>query len=96
MKIDQKAIEQYQELCHVSAMKCESLFDIEYKIKRAIALGQLIEMTPETLMYRYYNLNFVVKNDKVVRIFRVRSIPEVFINEKVKYQYDKIHRKILV
>ncbi|GAV11442.1 hypothetical protein [Paenibacillus sp. NAIST15-1] len=96
MKIDQKAIEQYQELCHLSAMKCETLFDIEYKIERAIALGQLIEMTSETKMYRYYNLNFVVKNNKVVRIYRSRSIPEVFINEKIKFQYDRIHRKILV
>lgn len=98
MKITNDVIEKYTKLCRTSTAKCESFFDIEYKIHRHIALGKAIEMKDkgDTIIVRYYDLDFTITKNKVVNMERDRNKELVWIKEENKNQYDIIHSKLVV
>jgi hypothetical protein len=98
MKISKEVIEKYQELCPLSSMKCESRFDIEYKIMRAIHLGKQTEILDhgDTLVIRYHFNNFYIHKNKVVDMKKDFSKNEFFVSRTEKDKYDKIHSMLVV
>ncbi|GFN32454.1 hypothetical protein [Paenibacillus xylaniclasticus] len=98
MKVTNRVLEQYTQLCGFSSRKCESYHDIEYKIRRHIELGKIIELKDggDTVIVRYFDLNFTITKNKVVDAQRDKNKPMVWVSEKAKYQYDIIHSKMVV
>lgn len=98
MKISNEVIYKYTQLCKTSTAKCESFFDIEYKIYRHINLGKLIEIKDkgDTIIVRYYDLDFTITKNKVVNLERDRNKELVWIKEENKIKYDRIHMKLVV
>ena len=97
MKILSNVIQMYQILCPVSTNKCESYSEIEYKIVRAVNLGTVIQLNPDgSVVYGYYNLQFTVKNNKVIDMNKNKINIYIKINEYVKFQYDVIHNKMVI
>jgi hypothetical protein len=66
LRIKQNVIDTYMQLCPVSTYKCESYSEVEYKVLRAISLGQMIEIREKEHVIGYYHLRFVIKNNQVV------------------------------
>ncbi|KZE68554.1 hypothetical protein AV545_02050 [Paenibacillus jamilae] len=96
MKVSNKVIHKYEELCPYSYFKCDSITDVEFKIKRAIVLGCPIkqEDNGEKLIQYYYNC-FVVKDNVVVDMFKNMN-EYIEVREKVKNAYNKLEGKLLV
>lgn len=97
MKVVKKVIEQYTGLCRHSAAKCNNEAEIEYKIHRAVTLGQVTEIRDggNTLVVRYHDLDFTIKNNKIVNMWRNRKVNEIEIDENVKNQYDATVQKYI-
>jgi hypothetical protein len=63
---------------------------VNYKIERAVKLGQIAHVYPTgEYIVRYYNLNIMVNGDDILTIWRDRSRPMVNVLEKSKKMYDK-------
>lgn len=95
MKVKSKVIEQYKELCPFSYAKCESLTDVEYKIKRAVQLGTHIATFEGDKYIQYYYNCFVVKGNKVIHMFKNMD-KYIDVRESVKTAYDRLEGKVLV
>lgn len=91
MKIKPCVVEQYKKHCPVSITKCNNDQEVEFKIHRAVTLGQVtdIQNGGDTLVVRYYDFDFTVHKNKIVnmRIFREKKTVE--IDELVKEKYNK-------
>jgi len=96
MKITKKAREKYMELCKISTYKCDALTEIDYKIERCVSLGKMVLLDGEGVgYYIYYNMMFLVKNDKVVDI-KKDAFYFNYISEKKKRVYDKVKQNMVV
>ncbi|MGG1671463.1 hypothetical protein ACIFOE_12580 [Paenibacillus sp. NRS-1783] len=95
MKVSNKAIEKYKELCPISYQKCDSLTDIEYKIKRAVALGTKLAEHEDTIFKQYHHLQFTVQNGKVIDLTKDYD-KYIEIRESVKSAYNRLEGKLLV
>ncbi|KAF6565290.1 hypothetical protein G9G63_09015 [Paenibacillus sp. EKM202P] len=96
MKISNNVIDKYKELCPHSYLKCDSITDVEFKIKRAVVLGCQIKQDEngEKLIQYYYNC-FVVKDNNVIDMFKNMN-EYIEVREKVKNAYNKLEGKLLV
>ncbi|MET3209640.1 UNVERIFIED_CONTAM: hypothetical protein ABIC26_002587 [Paenibacillus sp. PvR008] len=95
MKVSNKVIEQYEELCPVSYLKCDSITDIEYKIKRAVALGTKFAEHDGEKYIQYYHLQLTIQNGKVIDLTKNYD-KYIEIRETVKNAYDRLEGKLLV
>lgn len=95
LKVKSSVIDQYKELCPLSYSKCDSLTDVEYKIKRAATLGTHIATFDEAKHIQYYNLCFVVKENKIIHMYQ-NPDKYIEVRESVKWAYDRLEGKVLV
>ncbi|MGG1652247.1 hypothetical protein ABHN03_03865 [Paenibacillus sp. NRS-1775] len=95
MKVSNKAIKKYKELCPNSYLKCDSITDVEFKIKRAVVLGHPIKQENSEKLIQYHYNCFVVKDKVAIDIFK--NMEEyIEIRESVKNAYDRLEGKLLV
>lgn len=95
MKVSNKVIEQYKTNCPISYLKCDSITDVEYKIKRAVALGTKFAEHGNTKYIQYYHLQFTVLNGKVIDLTKDYN-KYIEVRESVKNAYDRLEGKLLV
>ncbi|GAA4879226.1 hypothetical protein GCM10023310_69200 [Paenibacillus vulneris] len=97
MKVKRQVIEQYLELCPLSSFKCSTHEEIEYKVKRCVSLGKIVEMNNDgSLVYGYYHLRFIVKDECVIEMFKVNKKYTIHIKEYLKAKYDQVNDKVVV
>lgn len=96
MKINSRVREKYIEICFKSASKCNTYADIDYKIIRAVELGQIVFIAKNEVTYGYYNLRFVVSKNQITDMFVDLKGKNVIVRERVKNDYDQIHMKLVV
>lgn len=95
MRIKQKVIDCYTQLCPISTSKCRSVSEIKYKIERAVRLGKVIKYKVNGMhVVQYYNRCFIIDKDKVVGMFKTQD--KFHVSLKLKYEYDRAYMKILV
>ncbi|MEC4565534.1 hypothetical protein L8C07_06210 [Paenibacillus sp. CMAA1739] len=90
-----RVIEQYKVCCPISYLKCDSVTDVEYKIKRAVNLGTKFAEHGETKYIQYYHLQFTVQNGKVIDLNKNYD-RYIDVRENVKSAYDRLEGKLLV
>lgn len=95
MKVSNRVIEQYKVCCPISYLKCHSITDVEYKIKRAVTLGTKFAEYGETKHIQYYHLQFTVHNGKVIDLTKNYD-RYIDVRENVKNAYDRLEGKLLV
>ncbi|MEK4006536.1 hypothetical protein [Paenibacillus sp. FSL H3-0333] len=94
LKVSDAARESYMKNCWRSTAKCESLYEVDYKIRRAAYLGTVVQSYPERVIH-YHNLRLVIKNNSIFELF-MNGEEYIWISEKRKYTYDKLNDKVLV
>ncbi|WP_339193779.1 hypothetical protein MKY95_18735 [Paenibacillus sp. FSL P4-0176] len=87
MKIKNKVVEKYAELCPLSYMKCDSFSEVEYKIERSIVLGQTTKRTEKERHVQYYHNCFILEGNVVVDMYKDLS-KCVDVRKSVKNAYD--------
>ncbi|MDP9675371.1 hypothetical protein J2W97_001354 [Paenibacillus jamilae] len=95
MKVSNRVIEQFKVCCPISYLKCDSITDVEYKIKRAVTLGTKFAEYGETKHIQYYHLQFTVQNGKVIDLTKNYD-RYIDVRENVKKAYDRLEGKLLV
>ncbi|WP_211747913.1 hypothetical protein [Paenibacillus sp. Marseille-Q4541] len=97
MKISKSVIEEYKVMCPASAQKSGTDEIIEYKIRRAVDLGKVVDIRGEEFHIQYFYNIFVRKNNSVVKMYKSNSNDRyINVSERVKQKYDLIHSKVLV
>lgn len=91
MKIKTCVIEQYKKFCPVSTSKCNNNEEVNFKIHRAVTLGQVtdIQNGGDTLVVRYYDFDFTVHKNIIVNMRVTRENKTVEIDESVKEKYNQ-------
>jgi hypothetical protein len=91
MKIKSCVVEQYKKFCSVSASKCNNNEEVNFKIHRAVTLGQVtdIQNGGDTLVVRYYDFDFTVHKNVIVNMQIFREKKTVEIDESVKEKYNQ-------
>jgi hypothetical protein len=95
MKVSNRVIEQYRVCCPISYLKCDSVTDVEYKIKRAVTLGTKFAEYGQTKYIQYHHLQFTVQNGKVIDLTKNYD-KYIDVRENVKNAYDRLEGKLLV
>ncbi|GMX64568.1 hypothetical protein Elgi_38370 [Paenibacillus elgii] len=97
MKISKSVVDRFQDNCPLSSYKCDSFSEIEYKIKRAVSLGKVLVLHNDgSRTLGYYHLRFVVRNNKVMDMFKTEDDKIINVSEKEKYEYDIENNKLMV
>ncbi|MBE7896071.1 hypothetical protein G7L40_20775 [Paenibacillus polymyxa] len=95
MKVSNRVIEQFKVCCPISYLKCDSITDVEYKIKRAVTLGRKFAEYEGRKYIQYYHLQFTVQNGKVIDLTKDYN-KYIEVSENVKNAYDRLEGKLLV
>ncbi|OMD76885.1 hypothetical protein BSK50_14130 [Paenibacillus odorifer] len=93
MKIKSSIREKYMELCPASTMKCSSFEEIDYKIRRAVEIGHVMKTYPQREI-QYHNLRFIVKDERVVDMFK--NDQYIAVSEYKKSVHECKYYKIVV
>lgn len=91
MKIRRCVISHYRKHCPVSSSKCNNDSEIEFKIHRAVTLGQVIDIQNggDTLIIRYYDLDFTIHKNKIMKMERNKNEKMVYIDSNLKRKYNQ-------
>jgi hypothetical protein len=93
-EISKEAINDYIECCPSSTAKSikqnknDTSDDIKYKINRCANLGMLVDTFKGIEVIKYFNLLLMVKEGRVIYIYRDDNIEPYFVSEKAKNKYD--------
>jgi hypothetical protein len=94
IKIDWLTRNLYSQLCPISSSKCESVYELDYKIQRCIDLGKVTKASNGLKLIQYYRNQFHVKNNQIIDIVKTKHSYEV--NEKSKNaHYNKSHKVVV-
>lgn len=93
VKITEKARKLYGQNCPYSTEKCESLYELDYKIQRCIDLGKKKKSSANTYSVQYYKIQFQIKDNEIVNIQRTKKCYE--IDDKVKNSHYKREFRVL-
>ncbi|WP_342423076.1 hypothetical protein [Paenibacillus sp. FSL E2-0178] len=94
LKVSHVVRETYMKYCWRSTAKCESLYEVDYKIRRAAYLGAVIQTYPEKVIH-YHNLRLVIKDNNIIGL-SMNNEEYIKVSEKRKYTYDQLNDKVLV
>jgi len=93
MKIKKSVREKYMELCPYSTRKCDTYEEIDYKIKRAVEIGRLMNTYPYQTV-QYYYMQFTIKDNTIIDMKKTSDY--FYITSRAKRKYDEEHFKISV
>jgi len=97
MKVSEKVLDKYIELCHFSAKKSNSFSEIEEKIIRAVRIGTVIMRDKRKRTVGYHNLNFVVRDNIVINMWKdLNETKYTKVSDILRMRYDEQELKILV
>jgi hypothetical protein len=94
IKIDWLTRNLYSKHCPISASKCESVSELDYKIQRCIDLGKVTKSSGGLKLIQYYCNQFHVQNNQIINIVKTKHSYEV--SEKVKNAHFNKSHKVVV
>lgn len=94
LKINQRARELYIKNCPVSAAKCNTYEELDYKIQRCVDLGNCNFKNEDLLEVRYHNRKLIILHNELIDMYPYE--PEYKVSEQLKEEYYNRHFKVVV